>query len=164
MHIRGMSVPVSRTAPAPKTPAASLLSLAFRAIVIALAAGASEAVIQAARYLDRPAAEIGDLLPGLMVRATVYLAVLAVAYRMADGSRWARNTLVAGLGIVGLASLIVEPITAALDADNLGDLVSGWTVESWLIALCRITHIAAVLVAVPAMLRAGWSGRERSTR
>ncbi|WP_067816926.1 hypothetical protein [Nocardia inohanensis] len=148
-----MSVTATGTAPTPKNPAAPALSVAFRAIVIALAAGTSEAVFQAARYLDHPAADIADLLPGLMIRATVYLAVLALAYRMADGSRWARNTLMIGLGTLGLASLLIEPIGAVLDAP--GELFARWTVASWLIAVCRTVHIVAVLVAVPAMLRAG---------
>lgn len=40
-----------------------------------------------------------------------------------------------------------------LSADHLGDLFRGITADSVLVALLRIIHIVAVLIAVPAMYR-----------
>ncbi|MEV6767226.1 hypothetical protein AB0N05_01190 [Nocardia sp. NPDC051030] len=130
------------------------VTLAFRAIVAALLAGVAETVVHVARTLA-DGDGMGELVPGLLMRTFIYLLVLTVAYRMADGSRWARAALVGGLGILGLASLVIEPLGAITSADGPGDLFADWTPTSWVICLFRVLHVIAVLIAVPAMLRAG---------
>lgn len=97
------------------------------------------------------------LVYGLLIRAAIYLTVLTVAVRMAAGIGWARIALILGLGTVGLASLLVEPIGAVLS----GELSVDWSVGSVAIGALRTVHIVAVLVAVPAMVRAGMQVRQR---
>lgn len=128
--------------------------VALQAILIAVYCGIGETVLRAAIVLDRPEADVGGLAPGLAVRAAIYLTVVAIAFRMAAGAQWARMTLVVGLGTVGLASLVVEPVQAVLTT-SFGDLFAGWTTESVVLGILRAAHIVAVLVAVPAMIRAG---------
>ncbi|WP_330185117.1 hypothetical protein OHB26_16930 [Nocardia sp. NBC_01503] len=142
---------------APEPVRAPLLSLAYRAIVVALLAGAGETVLRAGIALADPDTNAGGLVYGLLIRAAIYLTVLTVAVRMAAGIGWARIALILGLGTVGLASLLVEPIGAVLS----GELSVDWSVGSVAIGALRTVHIVAVLVAVPAMVRAGMQVRQR---
>ncbi|WP_369638047.1 hypothetical protein [Nocardia sp. JMUB6875] len=129
--------------------------LAYRAIIIALIAGLAETLGRMAIVLDGPDAQIIGVAVGLLIRVAIYLAVFALAARMLTGSVWARWVLVIGLGTLGLASLVVEPLHAITTADHLGDMFLGWTPNSVIIGLFRAIHIAAVLVGVPAAILAG---------
>ncbi|WP_327142029.1 hypothetical protein [Nocardia sp. NBC_01327] len=141
---------------------AHLLSLAFRAIAVALLAGAGETLLHVVLELRDHGMDARELLPALIVRATIYLAVFAVALRMAADVRWARGILVFGLGTLGLASLIVEPLTAVLTADRFGDLFTHWTPAAVTLGVFRGVHIVAVLVALTAMIQA--SGGSNAAR
>ncbi|MFI9505876.1 hypothetical protein [Nocardia sp. NPDC052566] len=129
------------------------ISVAFLAFVAALLAGVGEAIVYVTRALTDADADVGDLVPGLLMRTGIYLIVLLVAIRMTHGDRWARIVLTIGIGVVGLASLIIEPIGALLSADDFGDLFAGITADSVLIGILRGIHIVAVLIAIPAMYR-----------
>ncbi|MFB8006275.1 hypothetical protein [Nocardia sp. NPDC056000] len=136
---------------APEPVRAPLLSLAFRAIVIALLAGVGETVLRAGIALADPDTNAGGLVYGLLIRSAIYLAVLTAAVRMVAGVAWARMALIIGLGTVGLASLVAEPIGAVFT----GHVAIEWTAGNIAIGVLRAVHIVAVLVAVPAMVRAG---------
>ncbi|MRH86637.1 hypothetical protein GFY24_03980 [Nocardia sp. SYP-A9097] len=140
---------------APETVPAPLLSLAYRAIVVALLAGVGETVVQAATALAD--SDGGGIVSGLLIRSAIYLTVLTVAVRMAAGIVWARIVLIIGLGIVGLASLVIEPISAMAS----GGISIDWSIRTVAIGVFRTVHIIAVLVAVPAMVRAGFQLRHR---
>ncbi|MEU1428051.1 hypothetical protein ABZ412_13345 [Nocardia sp. NPDC005746] len=129
--------------------------LAYRAVVVALVAGVAETLLRAARVLEDPGVGLPGVAAGLGIRAAIYLTVFWLAARMLFGSRWARAILVVGLGTVGLASLVAEPLSALLEADSTGALFTGWTPASVLIGLFRAAHILAVLIAVPAAVLAG---------
>lgn len=144
-----------RLAAKPPQPRPRAITIALQAILIAVFCGIGETVLRAALMLDRPDADVLGLLPVLAIRTAIYLAVIAMAFRMAAGAQWARWTLIIGLGTIGLASLVIEPLTTVLEAPHMSDLVVNWTAESLVLAQLRIVHIVAVLVAVPAMLRAG---------
>ncbi|MEV6429970.1 hypothetical protein [Nocardia sp. NPDC051463] len=127
------------------------VSVAFTGLVAALLCGVGEALTYVAVQLDSPNADVGSLTTGLAVRGGIYLAVLAVAIRMAHGARWARIVLTIGIGIVGLASLIIEPAAATLSAKAIGDLFDNLSPSAVISGILRTGHILAVLVAIPAM-------------
>ncbi|MFE3055395.1 hypothetical protein [Nocardia sp. NPDC059239] len=129
--------------------------LAYRAIVVALIAGVAETLGRVALALDEPGVHLAGIALGLLIRAAIYLTVFALAARMLAGNLWARWILVVGLGTLGLASLAVEPLRAALTAEHLGDLFTHWTPNAVILGLFRAAHIIAVLVAVPAAVMAG---------
>ncbi|MEV6562230.1 hypothetical protein AB0M22_41360 [Nocardia sp. NPDC051756] len=135
---------------APTQPPRAVL-VAFVGLVVALLAGVAEAIEQAALLLERDEVDVAGLVTGLAVRLGIYLVVLVVAIRMTHGARWARLLLTFGIGVIGLLSLIVEPLAALLSADKFGDLFAHLTVESVVIGLFRTIHVVAVLIAVPAM-------------
>ncbi|WP_433758388.1 hypothetical protein [Nocardia sp. CA-135398] len=137
----------------PRTDPPPSVSVAFTGLVIALLCGVGEAITYTAVQLDRPNADIGSLATGLIVRGGIYLVVLGVAVRMARGARWARMVLTFGIGVIGLASLIIEPLAATLSAKQISDLFDNLTASAVITAAFRTTHILAVLLAIPAMYR-----------
>ncbi|MEV6324430.1 hypothetical protein AB0M45_25060 [Nocardia sp. NPDC051787] len=117
-------------------------------LVVALLAGVAEGFVRTARAFD---AERADLLAGFGIRIVIYLVVLAVAVRMTHGDRWARLLITVGIGVFGLLSLISEPLAAAMSAKELRDLFTDVTAVSVSLGVFRAAHIAAVLIAVPAL-------------
>ncbi|MFC8048121.1 hypothetical protein, partial [Nocardia sp. NPDC057353] len=97
-------------------------------------------------------ARVGDTgAAPLLWRAALYLLVLAVVLRMVHGDRWARALLTVGLGVAGLASLLLEPAARLLSADSVTAPVTALDPGGLLLAGLRAVHVLAVLVAVPAM-------------
>lgn len=137
----------------PRTDPPRSVSVAFTGLVIALLCGVGEAITYTAVQLDRPSADIGSLTTGLAVRGAIYLVVLGVAVQMARGARWARIVLTFGIGVIGMASLIIEPLAATLSAREIGDLFDSLTATAVITGIFRTGHILAVLVAIPAMYR-----------
>ncbi|MGQ4600142.1 hypothetical protein [Nocardia sp. R6R-6] len=133
--------------------------IAFVALVVALLAGVVEAIARAAVAFD---ADPADLAAGFGIRIAIYLVVLAVAMRMFRGERWARLLITVGVGVFGLLSLSIEPLATAMSAKELRDLVTDVTPASVTLGVIRAIHIAAVLVAVPALYTRGarrWFGK-----
>lgn len=118
--------------------------IAFAGMIAAVMSG----VVEAACHVASTVSETGlaSVAGGLAVRAVIYAVVLMVSYRMLRGDRWARALLAVGIGVVGLASLIMEPLSALL-AGDAGSL----STQDPVVVVARFVHIAAVLVAVPAM-------------
>ncbi|MEU0505177.1 hypothetical protein [Nocardia sp. NPDC005998] len=137
----------------PRTHPPRSVSVAFIGLVIALLCGVGEAITYTAVQLDRTNADIGSLTTGLAVRGVIYLVVLGVAVHMARGARWARIVLTFGIGVIGMASLIIEPLAATLSAREIGDLFDDLTATAVITGIFRTAHILAVLVAIPAMYR-----------
>ncbi|WP_460717374.1 hypothetical protein [Nocardia heshunensis] len=129
--------------------------LAYRAVVAALVAGVAETLGRAAIVIDAPDGHLSGIAVGLLIRAAIYLTVFALAARMLTGSLWARGILVVGLGTVGLASLVMEPLGAIFSAHHFADLFTDWTPNAVLLGLFRATHIIAVLVFLPAAITSG---------
>ncbi|MGW1743095.1 hypothetical protein ACWCPQ_30300 [Nocardia sp. NPDC001965] len=125
------------------------VTTAFAAMVAAVGWGIAETVVRSVNLLNGEVADIGSLAGGWLVRAVVYLVVLGTARRMSRGDRWARALLTAGIGVIGTASLVVEPIRmfAASGTQLFADLGA----TTVLVAITRIGHLGAVFVAIPAM-------------
>ncbi|MFD5176141.1 hypothetical protein ACFWM1_10050 [Nocardia sp. NPDC058379] len=123
------------------------VNVAFGGLVTALAAGAAEGLLRAVRGGGEFAATASGLLP----RLAIYLVVAAVGMYMVNGSRVARALLTVGIGVVGLLSLIIEPLAVLLSTDDFGALFTGLAPSSAVLAGCRAVHILAVVVAIAAM-------------
>ncbi|MEU3015407.1 hypothetical protein [Nocardia asteroides] len=123
------------------------VTVAFGALLTALAAGAAEGLLRAVRG----GGEFGATAAGLLPRLAIYLVVAAVALVMLNGSRVARALLTVGIGVVGLLSLIIEPVAVLLSADDYAVLFGELAPSSAVLVGCRTVHILAVLVAVAAM-------------
>ncbi|MFD4461152.1 hypothetical protein [Nocardia sp. NPDC058480] len=136
----GTAFLVSRTRP-------RAVNVAFGGLITALAAGVAEGLLRAVRGGD----EFGATATGLLPRLAIYLAVAGVALYMWNGSRVARAVLTVGIGVVGLVSLIIEPLAVVLSTDDYTTLFDGMSDSSIVLASCRTVHILAVAIAIPAM-------------
>ncbi|WP_327417385.1 hypothetical protein [Streptomyces sp. NBC_01233] len=120
---------------------------AFALWVTAVAAGAFETALMVGRD---PAEGFGA---GLAVRLAVFTAAVLVAVRMRRGAGWARITLAIGLGVLGIASLVVEPLGYLLDGGSPADALTRADALEWVFGASRTVHLAAVLTAVALMFR-----------
>ena len=146
------------TVPRPRS-----VTLAFSALVAAVGFGVAETAVHSTGQFGQSIG-LGSLATGWLIRTGIYVVVLVVAWRMLRGDRWARLALALGIGILGTASLLVEPLTALVAAEGTGGLLPDATVENVLVAITRIGHICAVLIAIPAMYTPAaraWFTRER---
>lgn len=147
-------LPITVTGPPPSARAAArLLWLALLAGVVeaGVRAGVPASVYDAAVSLD-----------ALLPRLLLYGAVGWVVWRFLAGRRWAFWVLLVGVGVVGTASLVVEPVGWLLAGPDLGAALRGLTAAEGGIALARAAHLLAVLAAVVCLLRPStirWSVR-----
>ena len=84
----------------------------------------------------------------LATRGGVYLvlAVLVVALRPGrDAVRW---TVVGVLGVIGMLSLVVEPVRALLDGATVAGFLAAASGPDLVIAALRTLHVGAVLMAL----------------
>lgn len=99
----------------------------------------------------------------ITVRLFIYTAVAVLIVLFARGRNWARMILLVGLGIIGTASLVIEPLIWLFDEPDFDGLSAGLVFPGGVIIVSRIAHIAAVGVGVMAMLKLRPFGRERKT-
>lgn len=93
---------------------------------------------------------VGDL-PGVAVRVLIYAAASWVVWQLWRGRRWAMPVLAVALGVVGMASLIIEPIMAFADGASIGGSMASSSVVSLAIGVLRIAHILLVVAAMTLM-------------
>lgn len=136
----------------PFAPRPAAVTTAFVALVAAVGCGIAETAVRGALLLG-DAADIGVLTGGWLLRSGIYLGVLGVSWRMLRGERWARNLLTVGIGVLGTASLMVEPVRM-LAAGGTG-VFADMSAATVFLALTRAGHICAVFVAIPAMYTPG---------
>ncbi|NLU66078.1 hypothetical protein [Streptomyces sp. HNM0574] len=129
--------------PQPRTSTPPPVRRAFVLWVTAVAAG----VFETALAVVRGSADA----PGVAVRVLVFAVALWVAGRMRAGRNWARLALALGLGVLGTASMVAEPLRAVLTGAAPAAALSG--TDGLLFGASRTLHVAAVLTAVWLMFR-----------
>ncbi|MFF3675532.1 hypothetical protein ACFYYS_16235 [Streptomyces sp. NPDC002120] len=134
------------------TPPAEIRT-AYALWLTAVAAGAFETVLAIGRMAADGTASAGEIGVGLAVRLTVFTAAVLIARRMRDGARWARITLALGLGVLGTASMVVQPLGFLADGGSLSQALSRAGALDWVFGASRAVHVAAVLTAVVLMFR-----------
>lgn len=123
---------------------------AFALWGLAVAAGIVESVLGVAGLI-RDGAPFPAIVANVAVRALVYAAALFVAFRMLDGRPWARVALTLGLGVVGLASLVLAPLTQLVQGRSFDALLAELATHGTAFAASRAVHVVAVLAAVVLM-------------
>jgi hypothetical protein len=124
---------------------------ATAAWVTAVGAGVVEtigtvAVRASSTTLDVAPAEIGT-------RAVIYTVVLLVIAQFWRGHRWARTALALGLGVVGMLSLVADPIGWLIEGNSLSDALASADLSLALVIAIRTLHVAAVVVGCALMFR-----------
>ncbi|MFZ3493701.1 hypothetical protein ACODT5_10830 [Streptomyces sp. 5.8] len=139
------------TAPAATAPRATRTAHALW--LTAIAAGAFETVLAIGRTTADGTGSPGEIATGLAVRLTVFTAAVLVARRMRGGARWARLALALGLGVLGTASMVLQPLGYLLDGGSLSAAAARAGALDWVFGASRAVHVAAVLTAVFLMFR-----------
>lgn len=135
---------------------------AATALALALAAGIVEALAHAAA--SGPTDPVTALLT-FLPRLVLYGVVAGVIRQLLRGRRWALWALLIGIGGLGTASLVVDPILWLASGPDVGGTLSGWGGLEWLAAAARTLHLAAVVVAVVLLVRpATWRFVRRERR
>ncbi|MFD4368906.1 hypothetical protein [Rhodococcus sp. NPDC058521] len=129
------------------TPPASV-DRAYWLLALALSAGVVETIAHVSTALQEPDVNLSSVGLQVLVRLSVYAAVLVVMGRLRAGEGWARIVLVVGLGTAGIASLVSEPLTWMLSGNSLPEL----TLYSAVILTARTVHLLAVITAIALML------------
>ncbi|MFE9220605.1 hypothetical protein ACFYN3_30255 [Streptomyces lavendulae] len=119
----------------------------------AVGAGAFETVLAVGRMALDGTGSAGEIGSGLAVRLLVFTAAVLVALRMRGGARWARTALAVGLGVLGTASMVLQPLGYLLDGGSAVDALARADALDWLFGASRALHVGAVLTAVALMFR-----------
>ncbi|WP_406512982.1 hypothetical protein OG851_31300 [Streptomyces sp. NBC_00161] len=140
------------TAPATVTPPETVRN-AYALWLTAVAAGAFETVLAVGRMTADGTGSATGIAIGLAVRLTVFTAAVLIARRMRAGAGWARTTLALGLGVLGTASMVVQPLGHLLAGGSVSAALGRADALDWLFGASRAVHVAAVLTAVALMFR-----------
>ncbi|MBE1877210.1 hypothetical protein [Myceligenerans pegani] len=124
-------------------------TLSAIAFALAVLAGIAETAIVLAS-ID-PAQADGGLLPQLALRGLVFAGALVCAWFLARGRRWAWWALLLGLGVLGLASMVLPPAAELAAGTGWYDALGGDTSAAF--PVLRGLHIALVVTGVAAMIR-----------
>ncbi|GLX22768.1 hypothetical protein [Streptomyces lavendulae] len=136
----------SAAAPAP-------VRTAYALWLTAVAAGAFETVLAVGRMAADGTGSAGEIGTGLAVRLTVFTLAVLCARRMRGGARWARVVLALGLGVLGTASMVVQPLGYLAGGGSVVDALSRAGGLDLLFGASRALHVAAVPAAVALMFR-----------
>ena len=117
---------------------------------IAIVAGMIETVLAVSEVARESGIDDGVWL-NVGVRSFVYIGAFVLVAFFAAGRRWARWSLAALLSVVGLASLLVEPVGLLADGESLMTAFGGDGDFTIAFFSARMLHIAAVLVATALM-------------
>lgn len=124
---------------------------AFALWITAVAAGAFETVLAVGRLAADGSGSAAEIVGGLAVRLPVFAVALLLAVRMRRGQGWARILLTLGLGVVGMASMVVEPVRALAEGRTLGTALAEAGALDRVFGASRVVHVVAVLSALALM-------------
>ncbi|NYI05463.1 hypothetical protein [Allostreptomyces psammosilenae] len=119
----------------------------------AIGAGVFDTVLAVVDALATDSAGAGGLVGPVAFRLTVYAVLVAVVLRMRAGRNWARIGLAALLGTVGMASLLIEPVTWLAEGNSVGDAFAGADAVWVLFVVSRVVHVVAVVAAIVCAFR-----------
>lgn len=140
---------MTETAPQTLLTGRSLRTAAAGAFALAVLAGIAEAVVAVTSLLAQPGADDG-LVPQVALRGLVFAVALTCAWHLARGRRWAWWALLLGLGVVGLASMLLPMAAALADGASWSTAFEGDV--SPLFPVVRALHVLFVLAGVTLML------------
>ncbi len=127
------------TAPAP-------VRLSVVLWLTAIAAGAAEALVYLLLPEPPTAAQLG-------VRFAIYAALTLLVLALHTGRNAVRWTVAVLLGVIGTASLVVEPVSWLLAGGSPGVFLATADAPTLVAAGLRLVHVAAVLGALVLMFR-----------
>lgn len=137
--LESMTTTVVPSGSRPVLPSAVDLSVALW--LGAILAGLAESLV-------RLAAPVPPTTGELAVRAGIYLVLGVVVLQLRSGHGVYRWTVLGVLGVLGTASLVVEPVRALADGGSVGLFLVSATAPELVAAALRGLHVAEVVGAV----------------
>jgi hypothetical protein len=118
---------------------------------LAIGAGIAESVLGVIGAIGDGAPVLG-LVAQILFRTIVYGGLLLVIDRsFRQGRRWSRPLLTVLLGVIGMATLVVGPISWLATNGDLGSVDLSWEFVAF--AVIRTSHVLAVIAGVVLMYR-----------
>lgn len=111
----------------------------------AVACGVLEALTNAVAGPDY------DVAVQLPIRAVVYALVTLLIVRLRRGERWVRRALTVLLGVLGLASLVAEPISWVISGGAPSVFLSAADGFTLVVVALRAAHVGAVVAGLALM-------------
>jgi hypothetical protein len=105
----------------------------------AVACGVLEALLNAVTNPDY------DVAVQLSIRAVVYVLVTLLIVRLRRGERWVRLALTVLLGVIGLASLLAEPISWMAAGGEPATFLAAADGSTLAVVALRAIHVGAVV-------------------
>jgi hypothetical protein len=138
--------------PAPTLPPASLQQ-AVSLWLLAIGAGVFETILVVANVLwgDGSLANGESLNAGVAVRLVIFVAMTLVALQVRVGKNWARWTIGILLGVFGLLSLVIQPLSWLMEGHAVSEAFADLNLASAAFMLSRTVHMVAVVVATALM-------------
>ncbi|WP_050986946.1 hypothetical protein [Saccharomonospora xinjiangensis] len=87
------------------------------------------------------------------MRLVVFVVAGYLVVRLRGGVNWARWALTVLLGMLGTASLLIDPVRWVLGGSELEATLAAFTVTDWLFAASRVVYLGAVVAALVSMFR-----------
>lgn len=139
-----------------------LRTIAAGAFALAVLAGIAETAVAVTSIVAQHGFD-DAVLTQVLIRGLIFAAALTCAWFLARGRRWAWWALLLGLGVVGLASMVLPMAAALADGASWSTAFEGDV--SPFFPVIRALHILFVLAGVAVMLRpevrASLGGRKR---
>lgn len=125
--------------------------------LLAIGAGVFETVLVIVNTVlgDGRLANGEDIGFGLAVRVAIFAIMTMVALKVLQGKNWARPTIGIGLGIFGLLSLLIQPISWLAQGHSPGEAFTNFDLTSAAFMLSRAIHMLAVVAAAVLMYAPG---------
>ena len=116
----------------------------------AVAAGVIETALAVSEVAKDSGIDSG-VWTNVAIRSSIYIGALVLVGCFAAGRRWARIALAALLSVIGLVSLVVEPVRLLADGASFIAAFGGDGEFAIAFFVVRMLHIAAVLLATALM-------------
>jgi hypothetical protein len=138
--------------PAPIPPPASLQQ-AVTLWLLAIGAGIFETILVVANVLwgDGNLANGEDVSVGVAVRLAIFVAMTLVALQLSLGKNWARWTIGIVLGVFGLLSLAIQPLSWLMEGHAVSEAFAHLNLASGAFMLSRAVHMLSVVAATALM-------------
>src|SRR5262249_3326747 len=129
------------------------LTQAVTLLLLAIGAGVFETLLVVANVLwgDGNLANGESLAAGVTVRLVIFVAMTLVALQLHLGKNWARWTIGIVLGVFGLLSLLIQPLSWLMEGHAVSEAFAHLNLASAAFMLSRAAHMLAVVAATALM-------------
>src|SRR5262245_15522795 len=111
--------------------------------LVAIGAGVFETLLVVANVLwgNGQLANGESLNPGVTIRLVIFVVMTLVALQLRLGKNWARWTIGIGLGVLGLLSLVIQPVSWLIQGHAVREAFANLNLATAAFMLSRVLHM-----------------------